>query len=90
MKELTDLIRVNKIGLCSVLETHVARHNVKSVFNKMFRRWPWMSDSEHCMKGCRIVIGWDPNQYDVMEMFTTDQVIHCLVKQISSGDHFFV
>ncbi|KAK1381256.1 hypothetical protein POM88_028000 [Heracleum sosnowskyi] len=35
------------------------------------------------------VIGWDPGQYDVMELFTTDQVIHCLVNQISSGDHFF-
>ncbi|KAK1354982.1 hypothetical protein POM88_048238 [Heracleum sosnowskyi] len=49
----------------------------------------WMSSSEYCLKGCRIMVGWDTNRYDVMEMFMIDQVMHCLVKQLSSGEHFF-
>lgn len=88
-KEVRDLIRENNVGICGMLETHVAKRNVDSVFNKMFRNWSWISNSEMCNKGCRIVLGWDVNLFEVMMMFTTDQVIHCLVTTKTSRTHFF-
>lgn len=86
MKDMVDLIRENKIGLCGIVETRVAKNRVNSVFNKMFRRWKWMSNVEKCEKNCRIVLGWDPGAYVVTSLFDTDQVMHCVVEQLSSGN----
>ncbi|KAK1347352.1 hypothetical protein POM88_055042 [Heracleum sosnowskyi] len=86
---MKELLRDNKVGLCSILETRVAKTRVGKVFNNMFRHWIWFSNVESCAKNCRIVVGWDPNFFEVMHLFETDQVIHCLVKQKSSGEHFY-
>lgn len=88
-KEMKKLIRENNIGLCGIIETRVAKHRVGDTFNKFFRRWDWFSNVESCLKNCRIVVGWDPNSFEVMHLFETDQVIHCLVKQKCSQEHFF-
>lgn len=86
-RELKELISVNKIGFCGILETHVAKDRVDKVFNSMFRKWSWTSNSIHSKKGCRIVIGWDPSQF-VTFMFSEEQVIHCVVQQVSDGRFF--
>lgn len=88
-KEVRDLIRENKVGVCCMLETHVAKKRVDSVFTKLFRNWDWLSNSEACDKGCRIVIGWDENCFEVMMLFSSEQVIHCLMTEKSSRVHFF-
>lgn len=88
-KEVWDLIRENNVGICCILETHVNKRKVGSVFNKMFRNWSWISNSELCNKGSRIVLGWDENFFEVMMLFSTDQVIHCLVTQKVSRQNFF-
>lgn len=87
-KEVRELIRVYGIGFCAILETHVDRKNVELVFNKLFNRWHWTSNMDFCEKGCRIVLGWDTSHFDVMEMFSTSQVMHCLVKQMSTEKYF--
>lgn len=59
------------------------------MFNGLFCRWEWCSNAEQSSKGCRIVVGWDPLHYEVMVIFNTSQVLHCVVKQISSGKNFY-
>ncbi|XP_063950151.1 uncharacterized protein LOC135152905 [Daucus carota subsp. sativus] len=87
-KEVADLILDNQVGLCALIETHVAKGRVNNVFNRMFRGWDWLSNSEHCLKGCRIVIGWNPLLFDVLEILSTDQVIHCVVTELESKNSF--
>lgn len=87
-KEVADLIIDNQIGLCALIETHVAKSRVNNAFNRMFRGWDWFSNSEYCLKGCRIVVGWNPDYFDVLEIISTDQVIHCVVTILESKESF--
>lgn len=89
VREMKDLIRENNIGICAIVETRVAKKRVGGIFSKLFRQWEWFSNVESCSKNCRIVVGWDPNCFEVMKLFETEQVIHCLVKQKSSQEHFY-
>ena len=87
-KEVAHLIVENQLGFCALIETHVAKSRVNNIFNKMFRGWDWFSNSEFCLKGCRIVVGWNPDYYDVLEIISTDQVIYCVVTNLDSKDSF--
>ena len=87
-KEVAELILDNQVGFCALIETHVAKGRVNNVFNRMFRTWDWLSNSEHCGKGCRIVIGWNPLLFDVLEIISSDQVIHCVVTDLASKNSF--
>lgn len=88
-KEVKNVIRNENIGLCSLLETHVAKQRETRIFNKMFRGWEWVSNAALCSRGCRIVIGWDPEKFEVTVLFSESQVIHCLVKMVEAQEHFF-
>ncbi|KAL8091333.1 hypothetical protein AgCh_033807 [Apium graveolens] len=87
-KEVTNLIINNQVGLCALIETHVAKGRVKNVFDRMFRNWDWFSNSVYCRRGCRIVVGWNPVLFDVVEIISTDQVIHCVVTELESRISF--
>ncbi|WOG90545.1 hypothetical protein DCAR_0309789 [Daucus carota subsp. sativus] len=87
-KEVSDLILDNQVGLCALIETHVAKGRVNNVFNRMFREWDWISNSDYCLKGCRIVIGWNPAVFDVLEIISSDQVIHCVVTDLETKTSF--
>lgn len=89
IKELKELFRENNIGLCGILETRVAKNRVIGKFNNLFRNWEWFSNVQSCSKNCRIVVGWDPRFFEVIHLFETDQVIHCLVTNKQSQVHFF-
>lgn len=55
-KEVAKLILDNQIGLCALIETHVAKGRVKNVFDMLFRNWDRFSNSNYCQKGCRIMV----------------------------------
>ncbi|XP_074338858.1 uncharacterized protein LOC141677024 [Apium graveolens] len=61
---------------------------VKNIFNRLFRRWDWISNYLYCSRGCRIVLGWNPDVFDVLEIFTADQVIYCVVTILESKISF--
>ncbi|XP_021995747.1 uncharacterized protein LOC110892919 [Helianthus annuus] len=42
----------------------------------VFRNWEWTSNGGHCDKGTRIIIGWDPDVFDIIVLAQTSQVIH--------------
>ncbi|XP_022030858.1 uncharacterized protein LOC110931789 [Helianthus annuus] len=58
------------------METHVDSSKVYEVCKKVFHDWSWASNASCCMKGTRIIIGWDANVVDVMILDQSDQVIH--------------
>ncbi|XP_022007491.1 uncharacterized protein LOC110906701 [Helianthus annuus] len=61
------------------METHVDSSNVSKVCQKIFNAWFWTTNASCCIKGTRIMLGWDPNVVDVMVLSQTDQVIHTQV-----------
>lgn len=88
-KEVKNLIKSRGIGLCGLVETHVAKVREVDIFNRMFRGWEWVSNSALCNRGTRIVIGWDPRRFEVLVLYSEKQVVHCLVKVLESHNHFF-
>ncbi|XP_074370861.1 uncharacterized protein LOC141712003 [Apium graveolens] len=87
-KEVVNLIIDNQVGLCALIETHVARGRVKNIFDRLFRSWDWISNSAYCRRGCKIVVGWNPALFDVVEIISTDQVMHCVVTDLESNYTF--
>lgn len=76
---MLELLRENNIGMYGIIETQMAKKGVDSLFNSMFRHWNWLSNAPDYFNRCRIVIGWNTDFFEVMSLFSTDQLIHCLV-----------
>jgi hypothetical protein len=75
-KEVRSFVRDNQLSLCAVLESHVDVDNLFKICGVVFRSWNWTSNNSMCLKGTRIIIGWDPSVMDVMVLFQSDQVMH--------------
>ncbi|GJW49093.1 RNA-directed DNA polymerase, eukaryota, reverse transcriptase zinc-binding domain protein [Tanacetum coccineum] len=46
----------------------------------IFRRWKWISNVRHSSNSCRIVIGWNSNEIDIMVVHCSREAIFCLVE----------
>ncbi|KAJ0021146.1 hypothetical protein Pint_31804 [Pistacia integerrima] len=88
-KEVRVFMNYIQIGLCALLETRIAYPKIHSVFDKVFCRWHWISNAEYGSRGCRIVIGWDPEEYYVNLQDMSDQSVHCWVQAKSGSKAFF-
>lgn len=87
-REIRVFIWEKRIALCALLETRVARHNVNRIFDRIFKNWQWVSNSDQGTHGCRICIGWNPAVYNVSIKGMNDQVIHTSVTVLSNGEVF--
>jgi hypothetical protein len=74
--EVQQIVKHNKLSLCAILESHVDMSKLVNVCNSVFKSWDWTSNGNHCLKGARIIIGWNPNLIDVMVLSQSDQVLH--------------
>ncbi|XP_022014977.1 uncharacterized protein LOC110914496 [Helianthus annuus] len=57
-------------------ESHVDVGNLGKVCKSVFRSWEWTSNGGCCDKGTRIIIGWNPDVFDVMILSQSPQVMH--------------
>lgn len=87
--EVKKLISSNHLSLCGILETRVSRCNVVNVCNKVFYNWKWLSNSDMCSGGTRIVVGWDSSIIAVSFITQTDQVIHCRISFVTNPTKWF-
>nr|GEV77206.1 hypothetical protein [Tanacetum cinerariifolium] len=71
-------------------ESHLRKKIVNKVFNEVFRKWAWVSNSVDSKKGCRIVVGWDPAVFTHVLLSQSSQVMHFLVKRNIDGKEIFV
>ncbi|XP_071700288.1 uncharacterized protein [Rutidosis leptorrhynchoides] len=81
--EVTDVV-------CAVLESHVTMDKLGGICNKVFPRWDWLSNANTCVRGTRILLGWDSDVVNVMVLAMTDQVVHCLIDTIEGNNKFFI
>ena len=57
--EVISLIREQGLCMCVVVETHLRKKSVKSVGDRLFRNWSWVSNMGDCRSVCRMMVGWD-------------------------------
>ncbi|XP_071698715.1 uncharacterized protein [Rutidosis leptorrhynchoides] len=78
--EIKDFIKIEKISVCAIVETHLKPKNIDKVCNFVFDKWDWISNVSFSQNSCRIVIGWDRNKVNVMVMQVSRQVILCMIE----------
>nr|GEX66682.1 hypothetical protein [Tanacetum cinerariifolium] len=63
--EVRQVIYDNKLSVCAILESHVATRNLERLCKHAFKNWNWFSNAMSCLKGTRIIVGWNQNDVDV-------------------------
>lgn len=84
-----DFISNKKIGLISLLETHVKKDSANFVSNSVSPRFTWLFNYD-CHSNGRIWVGWDPGVWKIQLLKHGSQHISCSATTIGSNDHFFV
>lgn len=88
-KEVLNAISENNISLCAILESRVSVKRLKKICVNVFGTWNWISSGKLCNHVTRIIIGWDPNELDVMVLQQTTQVMRCQVTCKSNNLSFY-
>nr|GEX52239.1 hypothetical protein [Tanacetum cinerariifolium] len=74
-----NVIVENKLSVCAILESHVFDINLDRTCKHIFSHWNWVSNAMACVKGTRIIVGWNQNDVDVTVIHQDDQVMHTRV-----------
>ncbi|GJT74636.1 RNA-directed DNA polymerase, eukaryota, reverse transcriptase zinc-binding domain protein [Tanacetum coccineum] len=69
-----------KLHICAVLETHLKIKGINGVCDRVFRNWKWVSNVGYISNSCRIVVGWNDNEIDVMIVHCSSQAMFCQVE----------
>nr|GEV15528.1 hypothetical protein [Tanacetum cinerariifolium] len=75
----TMVMGENDLCVCAILESHVAHNNLQSLCSKVFRKWNWTSNNMSCIKGSRIILGWNPDIVKVVVIAYNDQIMHTCI-----------
>ncbi|XP_021996206.1 uncharacterized protein LOC110893404 [Helianthus annuus] len=54
-----------------------------------FNGWNWTSNGNLCQRGTRIILGWNPDDVDLMVLYQSDQVVHTQVRLKAESKDFF-
>nr|GEX46643.1 hypothetical protein [Tanacetum cinerariifolium] len=68
-----NVIVENKLSVCAILESHVFDINLDRTCKHIFSHWNWVSNAMACVKGTRIIVGWNQNDVDVNVIHQDDQ-----------------
>ncbi|GJX49273.1 RNA-directed DNA polymerase, eukaryota, reverse transcriptase zinc-binding domain protein [Tanacetum coccineum] len=71
--EVRNLIRNERLNICSVLETHMKNDIIGKVCMNVFGSWFWQNNVSLSRKGCRIVVGWDASNVKCTLINATEQ-----------------
>lgn len=82
-----DFINNMKLSFVALLETRVKEGDAASISAIVNRRFHWCFNYEHHQNG-RIWVGWDPNFWTVVKLFSSAQQISFLVTKISDNSGF--
>ncbi|KAJ9536674.1 hypothetical protein OSB04_un000147 [Centaurea solstitialis] len=89
-QEVRAFLRNNGVNMCAILETHVRIDSLRSICDRTFGRWEWVSNQAQSEFGTRILIAWDVAAVDVMVLEAHGQYIHCEVRLRDLPQAFFV
>ncbi|GJR19029.1 RNA-directed DNA polymerase, eukaryota, reverse transcriptase zinc-binding domain protein, partial [Tanacetum coccineum] len=67
------------LSVCAILESHARESNLVKLCSSVFKHWDWTSNGNLCIKGTRIILGWNNYDVDVTVISQSDQVIHARI-----------
>ncbi|GJW18232.1 RNA-directed DNA polymerase, eukaryota, reverse transcriptase zinc-binding domain protein [Tanacetum coccineum] len=70
-KEVKKFIYDEKLQVFSVIETHVKAPKLSKVYERVFGQWDWVSNIDQCNGGCRITVGWNNDEVNVLVVHST-------------------
>ncbi|KAJ9561644.1 hypothetical protein OSB04_006804 [Centaurea solstitialis] len=88
-KQVRDLLKMNDIALCSIIETHLRGDVILDTCSRVFGRWNWCSNCSLSVHGTRIIVAWDARKVDVMVIEMHAQFIHCEIRVHGHSVPFF-
>ncbi|GJS24724.1 hypothetical protein Tco_0453356 [Tanacetum coccineum] len=65
-KEANKLIIEEKLSIYVLIETHIKSHAMGRICDRVFGNWNWLSNSIYNPNGCKIIVGWNGDQVQVM------------------------
>ncbi|GKA42801.1 uncharacterized protein Tco_0735461 [Tanacetum coccineum] len=78
--EVRKVVNENNLNVCGILESHVDLSSLSKICSNVFWSWDWISNVNHCVKGCQIIVSWNKDVVDVMVIAQTAQVLHVKIK----------
>ncbi|GKG22089.1 hypothetical protein Tco_0384684, partial [Tanacetum coccineum] len=76
--------------MCGIIETRLNKKAVSPACKYLMENWNWECNSVECSRGCRIIVGWDPNTFSATLLSKSDQVMHFLVAAVTDGKIIYV
>lgn len=87
--DVGQFLQQNKIALVGLLETQIREPYFAGIYNNMFQGWgSFINNSRHPLG--RIWVVWKPQMFDVQVQFVTSQMVHCWVRQLDTGDSYYL
>ncbi|GJX28851.1 hypothetical protein Tco_0236930 [Tanacetum coccineum] len=74
--EVRHVISENNLSVCAILESHVSDSNLMKLCPLVFYYWSWTSNGNCCLKGTRIILGWNHNDVDIIVINQDDQTVY--------------
>lgn len=71
-----------KCGLIGLLETKIKIENEEKAKKRIRRGWKSVFNNTADSNRGRIWIMWDPKRYDVQNIFSSPQIVHCRIKDL--------
>ncbi|GJZ49122.1 RNA-directed DNA polymerase, eukaryota, reverse transcriptase zinc-binding domain protein [Tanacetum coccineum] len=87
--EVRNIIHANNLAVCAILESHIASSRLDTICQRVFRHWNWASNRSSCLKGTRIILGWNSDVVDTSIISHNDQVMHTRVWIKAESKEFF-
>ncbi|GJV71496.1 RNA-directed DNA polymerase, eukaryota, reverse transcriptase zinc-binding domain protein [Tanacetum coccineum] len=88
-KDVKKFISTENLRICVVLETHIKKNKIKKIYDFVFGSWSWYSNMEKSERGCRIAVGWNEDNVNVMIIHSSQQSILCLIVVKESKSKFY-
>lgn len=88
-KEVKKFIMEEKLSVCATLETHLKPNQINKVSEFVFGRWQCINNSQESKRGCRILVGWNPEDVHLMMIHSCSQAILCRIEIVSCKIKFF-
>ncbi|GJW01885.1 RNA-directed DNA polymerase, eukaryota, reverse transcriptase zinc-binding domain protein [Tanacetum coccineum] len=77
------------LSICVVLETHIKEKQILRICDFVYGRWMWISNMKDSKRGCRIIVGWNPDDVNIMEIHSSSQAILCMIETVDTKDRFY-
>ena len=88
-KDVKKFISSEGLHICALLETHVKEKQIGKVCDFVFGNWNWCSNLRESDRGCRIIVGWNEDHVNIMQLHSSKQTILCVIDIKDSKNKFY-